>query len=36
MADLLVGVAGDFVPPAAVLNPRYLWRLFVSPAAAAD
>ena len=31
MADLLVGVAGDFVPPAAVLNPRYLWRLFVAP-----
>lgn len=34
MADLLVGVAGDFVPPAAVLNPRYLWRLFLSPAVA--
>jgi flavin-dependent dehydrogenase len=34
MADLLVGVAGDFVPPAAVLNPRYLWRLFVSPVVA--
>jgi flavin-dependent dehydrogenase len=34
MADLLVGVAGDFVPPAQVLNPRYLWRLFVSPMAA--
>jgi flavin-dependent dehydrogenase len=32
MADLLVGVAGDFVPPRAVLNPRYLWRLFVAPA----
>ena len=32
MADLLVGVAGDFVPPAEVLNPRYLWRLFVAPA----
>jgi flavin-dependent dehydrogenase len=31
MADLLVGVAGDFVPPAAVLNPRYLWRLFLAP-----
>jgi flavin-dependent dehydrogenase len=36
MADLLVGVAGDFVPPAAVLNPRYLWQLFVSPVAATD
>ncbi|MGZ8414682.1 MAG: NAD(P)/FAD-dependent oxidoreductase [Gemmatirosa sp.] len=28
LADLLVGVAGDFVPPAAVLNARYLWQLF--------
>ncbi len=31
MADLLVGVAGDFVPPAQVLRPRFfmrlLWRL---------
>ena len=32
MADLLVGVAGDFVPPAAVLNPRYLLALLLSPA----
>ena len=30
LADLLVGVAGDFVPPSAVLNARYLWQLFVS------
>jgi len=29
LADLLVGVAGDFVPPAAVLNARYVWRVFV-------
>jgi flavin-dependent dehydrogenase len=36
MADLLVGVAGDFVPPAQVLNPRYLWRLFVAPTADGD
>lgn len=31
MADLLIGVAGDFVPPRAVLDPRYLLRLFVIP-----
>lgn len=31
MADLLVGAAGDFVPPSQVLNPGYLWRLFVAP-----
>lgn len=30
MADLLIGVAGDFVPPRQVLNARYLWRLFVA------
>lgn len=29
MADLLVGVTGDFVPPSAVLNPRYLLRLLL-------
>ncbi|AHG91718.1 monooxygenase FAD-binding protein [Gemmatirosa kalamazoonensis] len=29
LADLLVGVAGDFVPPSAVLNARYVWRVFV-------
>lgn len=33
MADLLVGAAGDFVPPNQVLNAGYLWRLFVAPAA---
>ena len=32
MADLLVGVAGDFVPTSAVLNPRFLFNLFISPA----
>ncbi len=32
MADLLVGVAGDFVPAEAVLNPRFLFDLFLSPA----
>ena len=31
MADLLVGVAGDFVPPAEVLRPAYLLRLLVPP-----
>jgi flavin-dependent dehydrogenase len=28
LADLLVGVAGDFVPPSAVLNLRYVWNVF--------
>jgi geranylgeranyl reductase family protein len=32
MADLLVGVAGDFVPVNLVLNPRFLFNLFISPA----
>jgi flavin-dependent dehydrogenase len=32
MADLLVGVAGDFIPPSFVLNPRFLFNLFISPA----
>ena len=32
MADLLVGVTGDFVPASAVLNARYLLSLFVLPA----
>lgn len=32
MADLLVGVAGDFVPPKMVLNPRFLFNLFIAPA----
>ena len=31
MADLLVGVTGDFVPASAVLNARYLLALFVLP-----
>jgi hypothetical protein len=31
MADLLVGVAGDFVPAAEVLRPGYLLRLLVPP-----
>ena len=29
MADVLVGVAGDFVPPAEVLRPRYLLTLLL-------
>jgi geranylgeranyl reductase family protein len=32
MADLLVGVAGDFVPTTQVLNPRFLFNLFISSA----
>jgi flavin-dependent dehydrogenase len=32
MADLLIGVAGDFVPAEAVLKPRFLFDLFLSPA----
>jgi flavin-dependent dehydrogenase len=32
MADLLVGVAGDFIPTGLVLNPRFLFNLFISPA----
>jgi flavin-dependent dehydrogenase len=32
MADLIVGVAGDFVPAELVLNPRFLFNLFISPA----
>ena len=31
MADLLVGVFGDFVPARAVLNARYLLTLFCLP-----
>jgi menaquinone-9 beta-reductase len=31
MADLLVGVTGDFVPARAVLNPRYIATLFALP-----
>ncbi|HEX9129891.1 MAG TPA: NAD(P)/FAD-dependent oxidoreductase [Gemmatimonadaceae bacterium] len=32
MADLLVGVAGDFIPPRVVLKPGFLFSLFISPA----
>jgi geranylgeranyl reductase family protein len=32
MADTLVGVAGDFIPAGAVLNARFLYTLFFSPA----
>jgi menaquinone-9 beta-reductase len=32
MADLLVGVAGDFIPTSVVLSPRFLFNLFISPA----
>ena len=32
LADLLVGVAGDFIPTSLVLNPRFLFNLFISPA----
>ena len=35
MADLLVGVTGDFVPARAVLNARYLTSLFLLPMALA-
>jgi len=31
MADLLVGVTGDFVPASAVLNLRYLFTMFALP-----
>jgi hypothetical protein len=33
MADLLIGVAGDFVPPREVLRPRFLLALLGSPRA---
>jgi len=32
MADTLVGVAGDFIPAKVVLNPRFLFTLFISSA----
>ena len=32
MADLIVGVAGDFIPARVVLSPRFLFTLFFSPA----
>jgi hypothetical protein len=31
MADLLVGVTGDFVPAREVLRPGYLFTLFLQP-----
>lgn len=31
LADLLVGVTGDFIPAREVLNPRFLARIFVHP-----
>jgi hypothetical protein len=31
MADLLVGVVGDFVPAREVLSPGYLLRLMLAP-----
>ncbi|MGH7690818.1 MAG: NAD(P)/FAD-dependent oxidoreductase [Gemmatimonadaceae bacterium] len=35
MADLLVGVAGDFVPPRRIMRPGFLLRLFARPLPAA-
>jgi flavin-dependent dehydrogenase len=32
LADLLVGVAGDFIPARLVLSPRFLFTVFISPA----
>jgi len=32
LADLLVGVAGDFIPAKVALNPRILFNVFISPA----
>lgn len=32
LADLLVGVAGDFIPAKVALDPRILFNLFISPA----
>lgn len=34
LADLLIGVTGDFVPPAQVLRVSYLARLFLAPLSA--
>jgi len=36
MADLLVGVAGDFVPAREVLHPHFLLRLLFAPRASAN
>lgn len=32
LADLIVGVAGDFIPARLVLSPRFLFTIFISPA----
>jgi flavin-dependent dehydrogenase len=32
LADLLVGVAGDFIPAKVALDPRVLFNLFIAPA----
>ena len=32
LADLLVGVAGDFIPAKVALDPRVLFKLFISSA----
>jgi geranylgeranyl reductase family protein len=32
LADLLCGVAGDFIPARLVLSPRFLFTIFISPA----
>jgi hypothetical protein len=34
MADLLVGVVGDFVPAREVLSPSYLLKLMLAPTVA--
>jgi hypothetical protein len=31
MADLLIGVVGDFVPAREVLSPAYLFKLMLAP-----
>ena len=36
MADLLVGVVGDFVPASEVLRPAYLFKLMLAPTSAAQ
>jgi len=35
MADLLVGVAGNFVPPLEILSPRFLLKLIFGAAVTA-
>jgi hypothetical protein len=32
LADLLVGVAGDYIPAKVALSPRILFNVFISPA----